>query len=113
MPDNSLILGLKKLTLFIYRSEGARCNRGTLHDKLHGCTVIRIKKDEYGRTEHKKYSYPGIPHRDITQQVLIADRKNARTVEELFNRFRVSYIKCPSPVFVRWDLPPPRTEKLP
>ncbi len=91
--------------IFIYRGKDARINRRTLYDKLHGCTVIRIKKDDRGRTEHKKYNYPGITHRDITQQVLVADRKNARAVEEIFNRYGVSFIKCPAPVFVRWDLP--------
>ncbi len=62
--------------------------------------------DEFGRVFHKKYEYPGIPHRRITQQVFVTTRKDARAVEELFDRFGVSYIKCSAPVFVRWDLPP-------
>lgn len=99
-------LGNKNLTLFVYRSTGARCNPHTLYDHLHGYQAIRSTKDEFGRSRHKTYHYPGIPHRRIMRGVLVADRKNVRAVEELFDRFGVSFIKCPSPVFVRWDLPP-------
>lgn len=96
----------QRLTLFVYRAEGARCNPRTLYDHLHGYSEIRIKTDEYGRTGRKRYSYPGIPHRRIMQGVLVADRKNVRAVEELFDRFGVSFIKCRVPAFVRWDFPP-------
>jgi len=97
----------KKLILFVYRTKGARCNPRTLYDHLHGYSEVRIKRDEYGGAGRKKYSYPGIPHHDIIQSVFVTSRKNARAVEELFNRFEVPYVKCPAPVLVRLDLPPP------
>jgi hypothetical protein len=94
-----------RLTLFVYRTRGARCHPSTLYDHLHGFTEVRIKKDAYGRTARKIYRYPGIPHRDVLQSVLVVSGKNARALEELFNRYGVPYIKCPAPVFVRWEFP--------
>jgi len=93
-------------TLFVYRSKGARCNPRTLYDHLHGYQAIRSTKDEFGRSCHKTYHYLGIPHRRVMRGVLVADRKNMRAVEELFDRFGVSFIKCRGPAFVRWDFPP-------
>lgn len=95
----------QRLTLFVYLKKGARCNPRTLYDHLHGYDAIRSTKDEFGRPFHKTYRYPGIPHRRIIRGVIITDLKNARVVEELFERFGVSYIKCRAPAFVRWDFP--------
>ena len=92
-------------TLFIYRAKGARCNPRTLYDHMHGYREIRSTKDEFGRPFHKTYHYPGIPHRKILQGVIAADRKNAHAIEELFERFGVSYIKCRAHVFTHWGLP--------
>lgn len=105
MPGNPSKLANKKLTLFIYRAKGASCHPTTLHDKIHGYSEIRIKKDAQGRTERKKYSYPGIPHHRLMRGGFVTDLKNAPIVEALFNRFGVSYIKCPAPVFVQWEVP--------
>jgi len=93
---------MKRPTLYIYRTAGARCNPHTLYDHLHGYGEIRTTKNEFGEVFHKTYRYPGLPHHRIMRGVLIADRKNAHAIEELFERFGVSYIKCHAPVFVRW-----------
>lgn len=106
MPDNSLNLVNKKSVLFVYRTDGANCHRRTLYDKLNGHSVIRIKKTEFGETKNKTYRYAGLDHHRIMRNVILVDLKNVAVVEELFNKFEVPFIKCPSPVFVRWDFSP-------
>lgn len=104
----------RQLILFIYRAKGASCHPATIHDKLHGYSEIRIKKDEHGRTQRKTYYYPGIPHQDLIPSTALVEAKEEAHLEEIFQRFKVSYVKIvvKSIKFMRW-VPQPHREKPP
>ena len=79
--------------LFIYRGKRGTCSLKTIYRKLHGYTGIRIKKTDFGRVEHKPYSYPGIPHQDIIKGVFFVAAKDAGKITEFFGKYRVPFIR--------------------
>lgn len=95
----------KKPVLFVYRAKGATCHPATLRDKINGYSEIRIVKTKFGRTEHKTYSYPGIPHYGFIPGAILVDVKDAPRLKEIFKRFKVSHVKIEvkSIEFKRWS----------
>lgn len=79
----------------------------TIYRKLHGYTVIRIKKTEFGGTVHKPYSYPGTPHRDVIPGTFFVAARDEKRITDFFDKFKVPYVRIrPREVKVsNWHVP--------